>query len=258
MILLQIDDNEERVWSCKALTSAIQVFRRERSADWWTKDRLVTSHSSGPNYYLEVVLTDRVLICWTDSRVEVANVVGVDTKAKTIQLKVGDPVPARITDRTPTDKEREFIQQERLIESNNAIATALNASNKQPARQREESLPPPEINETIIWNVQQKIVDELDTKLKSAPSASVVFTLYCRDRLTLAKISKKYKWSYRTLKSRKAALEVLLQKHFNLTLADFFVDRSIFRAAEKQLQEQRARYISTHALADEDNGGDAV
>jgi hypothetical protein len=113
------------------------------------------------------------------------------------------------------------------------------------------------MNETILWHVQQKILDELDTKLRSAPSASVVFTLYCRDRLTLTDIRKKYRWPYRTLKLRKAGLETFLQKHFKLTLAAFFVDRSIFSAAEKQLQEPRARHISRHALAEDDNEAEA-
>ncbi len=258
MILLQIDDKTEQVWRFKASSMGIQTFRKERSADFWTKDRLVISHSSGPDYYLEVVLTDRVLICWTDSRVEVADVAGVDTRAETIQLKAGDTIPTRIRDRAPNEKEHEFIQQERLIESNNAIAAALSESNKKPARQDEELLSPPEINATIIWHVQQKILDELDTKLKSAPSASLVFTFYCRDRLTLVQISKKYKWPYRTVKLRKAALDALLHQHFKLKLAAFFVDRSIFNSAERQLQDHRARHIPPHALADEDNGGETA
>jgi hypothetical protein len=258
MILLQIDGKNEPVWRCQALSSSIQTFRRVRSMDLGTPDRLVTSFSSGPNYYLEVVLTGRILSCWTDSRVEEADVAGIDTKAKTIQLKGGDIVPTRITDRRPTDKEQKLIQRERLIESNNAIAAALNAANKQPATLNQEPVSTPEINETLLWHVQQKILDELDTKLKSAPSASVVFTLYCRDQSTLTEISKKHKWPYRTLKLRKAKLETFLRERFNLTLAAFFVDRSIFSAAERQLQEHRARHISPHALADENNGGDAV
>jgi hypothetical protein len=143
MIHLQIDEKLERVWRCKALTSAIQVFRRERSADLWTKDRLVTSSSSGPNYYLEVILADRILCCWIDSRIEVEDVTGIDTKAKTIQLKAGDTIPTRTADRAPNEKEREFIQQERLIESNNAIAAALNTANKQPAMPDHKSLASP-------------------------------------------------------------------------------------------------------------------
>ncbi|MGB8368776.1 MAG: hypothetical protein ACLPYZ_17630 [Limisphaerales bacterium] len=100
-------------------------------------------------------------------------------------------------------------------------------------------------------------MDELDTRLKSAPSASLVFTLYCRDRLTLAQINRRYGWPYRTLKERKAALETFLKKNFHLRLAAFFVDRSIFGAAELQLQDHRARQISAHALGDDSNNEDA-
>jgi hypothetical protein len=106
------------------------------------------------------------------------------------------------------------------------------------------------MNETILWHVQQKILDELDTSLKSAPSASLVFTLYCRDRWTLTKMSQHHQWPYSTLKLRKAALAAFLHEHFNLTLAAFFVDRSIFRAAERQLADHRAKHISPQALGD--------
>jgi hypothetical protein len=254
MTFLKIDGKTEQVWRCQALCSFIQSFRRVRSLDWGTPDRLVTSSSCGPDYYLEVVLTERILLCWTDSRIEAENVDEIDTVVKLLYLKTGDPVPCRITDRRPTDKEQEFIQQERLIESNNAIAAALSAVHKKPAKQDQKPLSPPEMNETILWHVQQKIVDELDAKLKSAPSASLVFTLFCRDRMKLTTMSKRHGWPYRTLKERKAALETFLKNKFGLTLAGFFVDRSIFGAAERQLQDHRARHISPHALGEGDSG----
>ena len=221
MTLLQIDNKTEQVWRCEVRTSGFAALRRVRSLHWGTPDKFVPSFSRGPSYHLEVVLTDRILICWTDSRIEAADVDEIDTVAKLLYLKTGDPVPCRITDRKPNDKEQEFIQQERLIESNSAIAAALGAVHMQPKKKEQPATPSREINDTILWHVQQKILDELDTKLKSAPSASLVFTFYCRDQLTLAKISRRYKWPYRTLKLRKAALEVFLQEHFNLTLAAF-------------------------------------
>jgi hypothetical protein len=254
MTLLQIDGKTEKVWRCQTLSSSFHAFRRVRSIFLETPDRLVTSFSSGPNYYLEVVLTGRILICWTDSHIEAADVDEIDTVVKLLYLKTGDPVPCRITDRTPTDKEQEFIQQERLIDSNNAIAAALSAVHTQPKKKEQPATPSREINDTILWHVQQKIVDELDTKLKSAPSASVVFTLYCRDRLTLAGINRRHGWPYRTLKQRKATLETFLEENFELTLAAFFVDRSIFGAAERQMQEHRARHISPHALGEGNQG----
>ena len=254
MKLIEIDGKTEQVWRCQASSSSIHAFRRVRSLDWGTPDRLVTSFSSGPNYYLEVVLTGRILVCWTDSPIDASKVAGINTLAKTIELTSGESVSSRITDRSPTDKEQEFIQQERLIESNNAIAAVLSAVHKKPAKQDQEPLLPPEMNETILWHVQQKIMDELDVRLKSAPSASQVFNLYCRDRMKLTAMSKRHGWPYRTLKERKATLEAFLKEGFGLTLAAFFVDRSIFGAAERQLQDHRARHISPHALGEGNHG----
>jgi hypothetical protein len=128
----------------------------------------------------------------------------------------------------------------------------MNPSPDQPIPPAPAPAPSPEINDTILWHVQQTIIDHLDVTLKAAPSASLVFTWYCRDRLTLAEISRRGHWPYRTLKQRKAALERFLSERFNkLTLAGFFVDRSIFRAAERQLGDHRARDISRHELADD-------
>lgn len=113
-----------------------------------------------------------------------------------------------------------------------------------------KSLPPPDINATLLWHVEQKIRDELDTGLKAAPSASQVFIRYCRDRMKLVDMHKQFGWKLRTLKARKADLEDFLQNNYNLTLAAFFVDRSIFGAAEKQAEEYRAKQISLRAVGE--------
>jgi hypothetical protein len=109
-----------------------------------------------------------------------------------------------------------------------------------------EPLQRPEINDTYLWHVQQRILDKLDIKLRSAPSASQVFVCFCRDRLTLAEMHRRnQKWSESTIKLRIKSLRAFLKKEFNgLTLEDFFVDRSIFNAAEKQLKDYRAKNIS--------------
>jgi hypothetical protein len=242
MQAIEIDGKTESAWRCRALSSSIETFRRVRSLDFGTPDRVETSFSSGASYYLEVLLADRVLTCWTDLRIGAADVAGINTTAKTLQLKTGDVVSCSITDRTPTSVEQEFVQNERLIESNSAIAAGLNTLSKKRRKQQQKASRPPEMNETILWHFQQKILDQLDTKLKSAPSASVVFTLYCRDRMTLAAMSRRHGWPYRTLKHRKALVESFLRKNFDgLTMASFFVDRSIFGAAERQLQDHRAK-----------------
>ncbi len=127
MKLIEINGKNEPAWRCQSLSSSIATFRRVRPGEWATRTRLETSFSSGPHYYLEVVLTDRILVCWTDSRVEASDVAGINTTAKIIQMKDGGAVVCRITDRRPTQKENDFIQHERLIESNNAIAAGLAA-----------------------------------------------------------------------------------------------------------------------------------
>jgi hypothetical protein len=254
MRTIEINGQNETAWRCEAHTHSPPVtFRRVRYADFGTPDRLETKDHGTTSYYLEVILTGRVLVCWTDSPVEASIVSGIDTAAQVIQLKTGDSIFCRITDRKPLDKEQEFIQQERVIESNSAIAAGLKALHEKPKKYEQPALPAREINDTILWHVQQKIVDELDTRLKSAPSASLVFTRYCRDRMTLAAMSKRHGWPYRTLKKRKATLETFLKNNFGLTLAAFFVDRSIFGAAERQLQDHRARHISAQALGDRGN-----
>jgi hypothetical protein len=251
MRTIQINGQNEAAWRCESLTYFPPVtFRRVRYADFGSPDTIERTVHGKTSYYLEVFLTGRVLVCWTDVPVEASTVSGINTMAQAIQLKTGESVPSRITDRKPIAKEQEFIQQERLIESNNAIAAGLNATHKKPKKHEEPAPPAREVNDTILWHVQQKIVDELDTKLKSAPSSSLVFTLYCRDRMKLATMCKQHGWPYRTLKERKATLEAFLEDKFGLTLAAFFVDRSIFGAAERQLQDHRARHISAQALGD--------
>ena len=106
-----------------------------------------------------------------------------------------------------------------------------------------EPVVPLEINDAILWHFLQKILDELDGRYKSAPMASQVFVAYCRDGLTLKKMEKRFGWKYRTIKSRKAELEFLLRKS-GYTLDRFIVDRSLFRAAERQLEDYRAKRIS--------------
>ena len=251
MTQLPIDHQLEAVWRGQTRSSGITTFRRSPSTDWYSPSRLVPSFSSGSGFYCEFLLTDRVLRCWTGARrIEAAGVEEIDTVVKLLYLKSGDAIPCRITQRPPNAAEQAFIQSERLITSNHAVAAALSTARPQPEKPEPTVLAPPELNDTLLWHVQQKIVDELDPKLKSAPSASLIFTRLCRDRLTLAELSRSHQWPLRTLKLRKAALEQFLQAHFHLRLADFYVDRSIFRAAERQLSDHRARRISPHALAD--------
>lgn len=255
MRTIKIAGQNEPAWRCEAHTYFPPVtFQRIRSLDWGTPDRIERTVHGKTSYYLEVFLTGRILVCWTDSPVAGPTVSGIDTSAQVIELKTGDTIFCRITERKPNDKEQEFIHQERMIEANNAIAAGLHALHQKSKKKSEKPARPAtplrEINDTILWHFQQKIMDELDTQLKSAPSASLFFTLYCRDRMTLAEMSRRHRWPYRTLKDRKATLEAFLKDNGDLTLAAFFVDRSIFGAAKRQLQDHRARNISPRALGD--------
>jgi hypothetical protein len=258
MTLLQIDHHPEPAWRCESRTVLPPMtFGRVRSAEYGAPDQKVTRVYGRTAYCVEVVLTGKILVCWTDSPVAATKLAGINTAAKTLTLTSGEHVSTQITERSPTDKEQAFIQHERLIESNLAVAAGLRAAHSEPKKKKTPPSPAPpsptapEINDTILWHVQQKIVDELDPQLKSAPSASLIFTRYCRDQLTLAEMSRRYHWPYRTLKLRKAALETFLYEQCNhLTLAAFFVDPSIFHAAERQLQDHRARRLSPHAPAE--------
>ena len=120
-----------------------------------------------------------------------------------------------------------------------------------------EQFNPPEITDTFLWHVQQRILDKLDDKLRSAPSASQVFVCFCRDKLTLAKMHRGNRnWSESTIKLRIKLLRAFLKKEFNgLKLESFFVDRSIFSAAERQFADYRAKKISPNS-AGELHGGD--
>ena len=257
MARLPIDNQLLDVWRSQTRSFGIMISLRTPSADWFSPGRLVPTSGGGPTFYCEFLLTNRVLLCWTGTqRIEASDVEEIDTVVKLLYLKSGDAIPCRITQRQQNAEEQAFIQSERLITSNHAVAAALSTARPQPEKPEPTVLAPPELNDTLLWHVQQKIVDELDPKLKSAPSASLIFTRLCRDQLTLAELSRSHQWPLRTLKLRKAALEQFLQAHFHLRLADFYVDRSIFRAAERQLSDHRARRISPHALADADNGED--
>jgi hypothetical protein len=135
-----------------------------------------------------------------------------------------------------------------LLQDFSEINAVVTKSSAEPPK---EKLTPPEINETLLWHVEQKIMDTLDIGLKAQPTHSQVFIRYCRDRMKLVEMGKKYRWKDRTIKARKAALKLFLRKNFNgLTLEAFFVDNSIFTAAEKQLKELRAKFISRRAVGE--------
>lgn len=108
-----------------------------------------------------------------------------------------------------------------------------------------------EVDEMILWRVLQKIMDDLDPTLKAAPMPSQVFIRFCRDRMTLAAMRRRFGWKRRTLINRRSALERFLRTQFaGLTLEAFFVDRSIFNAAERQLDEHRAKHLSRRKVAE--------
>jgi hypothetical protein len=127
-----------------------------------------------------------------------------------------------------------------------------NVSGTQPQVKLAEPLQPPEITDALLWQVQQRILDKLDIEFRSAPVASQVFVCFCRDRLTLAEMHRRNRnWSASTIKLRIKSLRAFLKKEFHgLKLENFFVDRSIFSAAEKQLADYRAKKTSPLAVGE--------
>lgn len=133
----------------------------------------------------------------------------------------------------------------------NAIAKFEAAQQSQTTTTGPARVQPPEINEALIWQVEQMIRDELDAGIHSAPSASQVFIEYCRDRRQLVAMVKRHPhWKYRTLKKRKQMLEAFLYKKFRLTLDSFFVDARMFAGAEKMVKEYKAKRISPHNIGE--------
>jgi hypothetical protein len=254
MYPIEIDGKMESAWRCQARVYFPPVtFRRIRYMDFGTPDRVVATTHGNTSYYIEILLTTHKLTCWTDCQIAEDDIAAIEIPAKTLRRKSGEIVPTNIVRNELNAEETEFIQRERLIEAQHEVAIALAASRKRrssPRKTPPQKLSPPEVNETMLWHVQMKILDELDLKLKTAPSASQVFIRYCRDHLTLMDMHRQNGWPYRTLKLRKAALETFLRKKFNLRLASFYLDRAIFNAAEKQLRDERAKHISPRALGD--------
>ena len=75
MRTLKIDGQNEPALRCESLTSFPPViFHRVRYADWGAPDRMETTVHGNISYYLDVLLTGRVLVCWTDSPVEASAV----------------------------------------------------------------------------------------------------------------------------------------------------------------------------------------
>lgn len=204
----------------------------------------ITSQQAGWEIWTE----SEKLLVWPKEPLTLEDIVCIAVSAGRITTKTGGSIPAETTRKPLTDAEYRIVQQERLIERHSTIAAGQSAGSPMSAQPSAKPLAAPEVNETLLWHVQQKIVDELDSKLKSAPSASLVFTRYCRDRMQLKKISENHHWSYRTLKARKRTLEAFMKDKFGLTLAAFFVDRSLFTAAERQLRDHHARHFSSQAL----------
>src|SRR6266542_4411699 len=106
MILLQINDKAAPAWRCQARVHPAPVtLRRIHYPDSGTPDRLEETVLGKTSYYLEVFLTGRVLVCWTDAPVEACTVSGINTITQAMHFKTGEGIPCRITDREPPEKE---------------------------------------------------------------------------------------------------------------------------------------------------------
>lgn len=108
------------------------------------------------------------------------------------------------------------------------------------------------INEVLLWTVQR----EIETKLafKKAPGHNQVFSLYCRDNMTLASIWRKLKCGEKLVDRRVRELRNFLWQRHKLTLEAFRVDATIWQAAEREREKarQRGRRVDERRLADSD------
>lgn len=122
----------------------------------------------------------------------------------------------------------------------------------------EATVKPPELDELIVLDVSRAIMDKLDVQARATPAPSLVFKFLCRDKMTLAGMARKFRWSNRTLKYRKAQLQAFLLKQYKLSLNSFLgADRAIFRGADRALSDYRAKHIRPTAVAEcEDANGD--
>jgi hypothetical protein len=75
LMRLLIDHQLEDVWRCQTHSFGIVISLRAPSAEWFSPGKLVPSPGSRPTFYCEFLLTDCVLLCWTDThRIEAADV----------------------------------------------------------------------------------------------------------------------------------------------------------------------------------------
>src|SRR6267142_3265129 len=92
MKTIKINGRMEAVWRCRALVSFAPVAfgcREESGAGGWSHD-----------HYLEILLTEEVLLCWTEATEVAPTVVGaIDTVAGTVRMKSGAVVAARFSRR---------------------------------------------------------------------------------------------------------------------------------------------------------------
>jgi hypothetical protein len=115
----------------------------------------------------------------------------------------------------------------------------------------ESKVEKPDIDELLVFRFSRAIMDEMDTKTKAPPAPSLVFTLLCRDKMEIADIHRKHRWSVRTLKYRKAQIKAFLWEKHKLSIGDFKgVDRAIFKYADNMLSDHRAKRIRETALAE--------
>jgi hypothetical protein len=106
------------------------------------------------------------------------------------------------------------------------------------------------ITDAFLWKVQNEIMEELDRNVRAIPLPSQVFIRYCRDRMKQADMSRKYGWNARTVKNRKRSLISFLKRKYKFTLETFFVDRSIFSAAERMKEEYKGKFFSMRGIGE--------
>ncbi|OVE76001.1 hypothetical protein BVX97_02670 [bacterium E08(2017)] len=108
-----------------------------------------------------------------------------------------------------------------------------------------------DVQQGIIFQAIPKI-NKLDDKCRVMPNHFRVFTEYCFNNLSIAKMEKKYGWSHGTISGRKKKLEQTLGQKL-----PYFrnIDEAIFIESAKQdklARERNADYLNRRNLAYDD------
>jgi hypothetical protein len=169
-------------------------------------------------------------------------------RVQTANAKRGDGTVTQICYRLdcPSDEEQALVE---TAHNTDALSKfqRLHSHNTTDA----QVIKAPELTDGLVMLVSEKLRQHLDgRKVRKLPSHAEFFMLFKKFEGNLAKMVREYRWARRTLDLRKATINAFLKKNWGLSLEDFLMaDPSIFRTAEKQMEDWRARRVDSRLLA---------